>query len=1075
MRITEYSVAHNVTTYVLIVIFVLGGLLAYSSLPRESAPEIEIPVIVVSTPYLGVAPEDIESLITNIMEREISEISDIKKLTSTSAEGVSIVVTEFDTETNLDEALAKIREKVDLAKADLPEDAEEPIVQEISTTDFPMMIVNVTGPYSELNLKNVAEDLEEAIENVQGVLEVRIAGGVEREFQVRIDLSRLNHYALTLDDVVNAVRAENINMPGGDVNVGDAKFLVRVPGEYKDAEQIANTVVRVRGGAPIFIRDIAEVRDTFKDRATYSRLDGRSNVSLTVTKRPGANIIEVSTAIRALVDELEAEMPASTEIVILSDESEDIRSMVKELENNMITGLLLVIAVIMFAMGFRNSVLVGLAIPLSMMITFLALQSLGITLNMIVLFSLILALGMLVDNGIVIVENIYRHASMGKSTTQAALEGTGEVAWPVATSTFTTVAAFFPLIFWPGVIGEFMGYLPKTLIVTLLASLLVALVITPVLCAAFLRVRPGTAATAQDADQLPKSDPSTLGGMILTSYEKLLRGAIGHRAITVSVGFVMLIATIALYSASGLGIEFFPETPPERIIVRVDAGDGTRVELTNRIVLAIEKQLEGNPNIEHYVATVGTAGGGEGGAGQSTVAHQGRVTIDFVDAEEQTEPVADVIAGIRERIADIPGARIEITKQQNGPPSGPPINVELRGDEFRQLEEVTTAIKAKIEAIDGVVDLKDDFASGRPEVRIEVDREKAGLVKATTSQIAGTVRTAINGTEASKIRDGEDEYDITVRLKENDRRSLNDLETLRIRVNDPDSIADANLVPIGEVAALVPSGGTGSIRHIEKERVVTISANAEGRLANDVVAEIQRTLKDFPLPDGFDLSYTGEQEDQAETQAFLGGAFLLALFLIALILVTQFNSVFIPAVIMLAVILSLIGVFWGQMIIGLPFGVIMTGLGVISLAGVVVNNAIVLVDYIQQLRQRGVPRDEALIHAGLVRLRPVLLTAITTVLGLVPMALKISIDFSAMSVQRGGSSSAFWFPMAIAVIFGLAIATVLTLVVVPTLYSLFDDFEGFLRRIAGSKTAEVSQVSGTGAPSPAPSARAPNV
>ncbi|MEO0811633.1 MAG: efflux RND transporter permease subunit, partial [Myxococcota bacterium] len=815
------------------------------------------------------------------------------------------------------------------------------------------------------------------------------------------------------------------------------------------------------------------VKDTFKERETYSRLDGRSNVSLTITKRAGSNLIEIAENIRVVIAEMEPEMPANTEVVILSDESENIRDMVKELENNMITGLLLVIIVIMVAMGLRNSVLVGVAIPLSMMITFLVLQLLGITLNMVVLFSLILALGMLVDNGIVIVENIYRHASMGKTVRQAALEGTAEVAWPVATSTFTTVAAFLPLMFWPGIIGEFMGYLPKTLIITLLASLLVALVITPVLCAAFLRVNANGSVLSDEAeDSAP--DGSTLGGRILIAYERLLRGAIGHRWITVMTGGAVFVLTIVLYVSSGLGVEFFPETPPERIIISVDAGDGTRVGLTNRVVGAIEAQIQGDPNIKHYVATVGQSGGGGGfsvGGGKSP--HRGQVSIDFVDAAEQTAPINDVINDIRNRIADIPGARIEISKQQDGPPSGAPVNIEIRGEDLRVLERTVEEVKAIVSAVEGVVDLKDNFSSGRPEVRIEVDREKAGLVKASTSQIGDVVRAAINGVEASKIRDGEDEYDIRVRLNEADRKSLKDLETLRIRVNDPDFIRDANLVPIVEIASLVQSGGTGSIRHKEKVRLATVSGNTEGRLTNEVMDEIREKLAEYPLPAGFTFSFTGEQEDQAESQAFLGGAFLLALFLIALILVTQFNSVFLPAIIMLAVILSLIGVFWGQMIVQLPFGVIMTGLGVISLAGVVVNNAIVLVDYIQQLRDRGLPRDEALVRAGLIRLRPVLLTAITTVLGLVPMALKISVDFSSLSIQQGGSSSAFWYPMAIAVIFGLAIATVLTLVVVPTLYSMFDDFEGLLKRVFRGKASRNESMAGAGEPSPA--ARAPNV
>jgi multidrug efflux pump subunit AcrB len=657
MKITDVAVKHGVSIYVLLFVLVIGGVVSYVGLPLESAPEIDIPVVLVTTPYVGVSPEDIESLVTRPLEKEIGEIKEIKDLRSTSAEGASIITVEFDVDINLDEALQEIREKVDLGKAKLPKDAEEPIIQEISTSDFPMMIVNVTADYDLVKLRRVAEDLQDEIENVRGILEVRLNGGLEREIQVRVDPARLNHYQLSLQHVVDAVKNENLNVPGGDVKLGDASYLVRVPGEFTRVSEIADVIVKLRGDNPVYVRDVAAVVDSFKERSSASRLDGRENISLAITKRPGENIVRIADDIKAVIAAEQTSMPPGTEIVILSDQSEDIRSMVHELENTMLSGMILVIAVIMLAMGLRNSILVGLAVPMSMLISFVALSLLGITLNMVVLFALILALGMLVDNAIVIVENIYRHALQGMPPVEAALAGTREVAWAVTTSTLTTVAGFFPVVFWPGVMGEIMAYLPKTVIITLLASLFVALIITPVLCAAFLRA----GATEGGAGTL-----SAVAGAFVARYEALLDWALRRRWTVAGIGALVFIATLGVFGAAGLGVELFPNVTPRKMVVTVDAGDGTRFEMSDRIVRRIERDLSGDENVEHYVANVGAGSGQAFLTADATIAHKSQLSVDFLDAEERVESPHATIDRFRNRLAQVPGARIEITKTPQG-------------------------------------------------------------------------------------------------------------------------------------------------------------------------------------------------------------------------------------------------------------------------------------------------------------------------------------------------------------------------------------------------------------------------
>ena len=1038
MQITNFSIRLSTSVWVLIIILFIGGLMAYNRLPREAAPDIAIPIVIVSTPYFGVSPADIETLVTNPLEKEFKGIRDLKKMTSTSAESVSLVTLEFDPDVVIEDALQKIRDKVDKAKPDLPPDAEDSEIIEINASDWPVLIANVSGKMDPLRLKELAEDIQDDIEKLPGVLRVDLAGGVEREIQVLVDPMQLQYHKVSLNDIIGKLQAENINLPGGSLDVGPMKYTVRVPGEFENVAMIQDLVVKVPkgGGAPIYLRDVAEVKDTFKEPKTYSRLttwkkvgDERveyteTNVSLSVVKRSGENIIDIADATKQVLKDYETRVPEGVNIVVLNDMSTNVRDQVHDLENNIISGLILVLGVLFFFMGgARNAMFVAISVPLSMLVTFLILQALGITLNMVVLFSLVLALGMLVDNAIVIVENIYRHASEGKDRVQAAIDGTAEVGWAVIASTATTVAAFAPMVFWPGVTGEFMGYLPKTVIITLLASLFVALVINPTVCATLLKV---------DEKDRGHDEMSVPDNAVYRTYRRMLNWAIDHAWAVIGLSFAALVGSMMLFGSQSLGVQFFPETTPERFDVNVELPDGTRIEETNKLLAELEKPIDSQPDIvEAWIADIGVKGGNGGMQAGGSAPHFGKISVDLVSAQHQESSPFEFMERLRKVYANVPGATVILAKENTGPPAGAPVNIEIVGDDLAVMADISRQVKDRVRQIPGIIDLRDDVELTRPEVHLVVDRTRAAIVDVDTRGIAQTIRTAINGTEATVFREGDKEYDITVRLREDQRRSIEDLAKLTV-VNK-----DGIHIPITEVASIEPKGGAGSIRHKDQDRVVTVSANAaQGFLPNKLLEQVQKDLKDVKVPPGYSIRYTGENEDQQEAADFLGMALLFALFLIVLILVTEFNSIMQPLIIMGSVIMSLIGVFLALVIFQLPFGIIMTGIGVISLAGVVVNNAIVLIDYANQLRERGMGLREAALNAGLVRFRPVLLTASTTVLGLLPLVAGVSIDFVNTSIVFGGRSVEMWGPMADVVSAGLFVSTGLTLVVVPAAYVL---------------------------------------
>jgi len=1101
--LSSFSINNRISVLVLIVLVAIMGVQSYLNIPKESSPDITIPNIMVITTYPGVSPEDMESLVTRKLEEELSGISDIKEMNSTSAEGYSNINMEFNSDVDIDDAMQKVREKVDLAKPELPSEAEDPVIQEINFSEFPIMQVNVSGQYGLVELKEIAEDLQDQIESIPSVLEVNLAGGLEREIKVDVDLPKMKYYGLSFGDIIAAIQRENVTVPGGNIEVGNKKFLLRVPGEFESVDPIEDIVIDAPDDKPIYIRDLADVKFGFKERETYAELNNDPVISLSIVKRSGENILETSSAVKSILDKELPSLPPTTNFEITSDQSKDINSMVSSLENNIISGLLLVVGILLFFLGVRNASFVGVAIPMSMFLSFIIISALGMTMNMIVLFSLILALGMLVDNAIVVVENIYRYLEEGFDNFTAAKKGTGEVAVPIISGTLTTLGAFFPLLFWPGVVGEFMGYLPQTLIITLSSSLFVALVINPVLCALFMNLDQADGSNKPKMTRKGKWVLSGFAGLlllvglfnsvltwsmlivaglilwlanryvmsplgnwwqqeglpkVLQKYEATLRWSLDHGKTIVGISVLVLVSSFVVFGMFNPGIEYFPEDiPPARAYVQIEAPVGTNVEFTRSIVDEVERKVPNIPNsgdVESVLSTAGSAITSGPGSNQGSSAHLGTVVLNFKDYQEREGTTFELMEYARSNFGKgIAGAQLTVEEPQQGPPSGKPINLEISGKEMTQLQKISERVLTILEndpvysKLDG---LETDLPEPSPEVRVNVDREKAAVYGLSTQDIGSTVRQAINGVEASQYRDGKDEYDITVRLDKQYRNDLSALQDLHI-VGD-----EGRQVPLSSVASWENREGLGGIKHKDQERVVTVMADVRSSYnANAVLQEVQTVLDDYisnEMPSGYDANWTGQQEDQQEAIDFLSMAFLIALFLIAFILISQFNSISKPFIVMTSVVMSTAGVFFGLVIFQMPFVIIMTGIGVISLAGVVVNNAIVLIDYIDILRTRdNMPLYEALVQGGKVRFRPVILTALTTTLGLVPLAIGFNLDFITLVsapaeffgnigeyLYWGGEQAAWWGPMAVAVINGLIFATFLTLILVPVLYYLFE-------------------------------------
>lgn len=1095
MNITNWSIRHSVTIFVFMVILAVTGWKSYQALPREAQPDVTIPYVMVSVPYIGVSPEDMETLVINKLEDELDRLKDVEEIRSTASDGMATIMIEFQAGMDMDTALSNVRERVDLAKPELPADAEDPIITEISFSDFPIMNITLSGELDLMELKRIAELMKDDVNHIKGILDVRVIGGLEREIRVEADTDKLSYYGVSLSEIINAIQVENLNIPGGTIDVGEQSYLVRVPGEFQAVHEIENVVVRETEGKAIFVRDVATVIDGFEKMTSYSRLDQKQSVSVIVTRRAGENIIRITDELKELVAEYEVRYEDSITFTVLDDVSNHIRDQLAELENNILTGLLLVLTVLMIFLGdfktgvikfgiaglaiaaallissvtplsinpwlalvltlmvllffdkhgsLRTSIFVATAIPFSMLISFVVLSMMDITLNIVVLFSLVLALGMLVDNAIVIVENIVRHMTLGKDRVQATMDAVSEIAWPVVGSTATTVGAFVPLLFWPGIMGEFMKFLPLTVSVVLLSSLFVALVINPVLCANFIKVDESIIGTAVD-DGLDETR-TIPDNLIYSVYRRVLnfstQTTLGIWA-TILGSVVAFIGVIVIFAGHNAGLEFFPQTTPERIKVDVVLPEGSNLEASDQIVRKIEAYIAQTDGVKHQSSGVGSGvdNNALSGAGAAT-ANQSRVSIEFEDDFDDPQAVKQYIVDVRRFVDTIPGARFEVEREEMGPPTGAPINLEIEGKDYVVLQELARQAKKIIGGVEGVVDLKSDFEEGRQEINVQVDREQAGKLGISTSSIGTTIRAAINGTKASVFRQDDDEYDVVVRLDERQRSHIEDVRELYV------ATPDGKRIKLSEIAEIRVQDAYGAIHHVDSERVITVTSDVDEQYNdNAVLLKAKDAIaKDLALPVGYQVSWTGQNKEQEKAQGFLSNAMLAALSIVVLILITQFNSLMQTGIIMFSVLLSLIGVFAMLIVKQDPFVMVMTGVGVISLAGIVVNNGIVFVDYMNQLRDRGMPVKEAVVVAGLVRFRPVMLTALTTILSLLPTVLGISLDAKTFSLHMGGGSVEMWGPMANAVVGGLSVSTLLVLIVIPAMYVAVEQFADWRQR-----------------------------
>lgn len=1105
--LTTLSINNKTTVYVLTLIIVIMGLTTYITLPKESFPEISQPIVYVGTPHPGNSPVDMENLITRPLEKEINTIAEVDNIKSTSVQDYSTIIVEFTSDTKIEDALIKVKDAVDRAKPELPDLQSDPNVFEMNFSEFPVMNINLSGNYSMEELNDYAEYLEDEIEKVSEVSKVEIRGIDEKEVKINIDPYQMEAREVNFGDIETAIMTENITLSGGSVKEGDIRRSIRVVGEFTSPEEILDVVIKSEKGNIVYLRDIAEVDFEYKDKENYARLRRNPVVMVDVIKRSGENLLIATDKIdQILKDAKENVFPKDLIVTKTNDQSQQTRELVSSLENNIISGVILVVLVLLFFLGSRNALFVGVAIPLSMFMSFMILGMFDISINMMVLFSLIMALGMLVDNGIVVVENVYRLMEEGMSPYQAAKQGVGEVALPIISSTATTLAAFLPLAFWPGLMGEFMKFLPITLMVTLGSSLFVALVINPVLLVSFMkldnkvvnksRIMIYVAIATAIGLILLVMKSTVLGNLLLISalitvlniyvltpssrrfqatflpwlegiYKKTLNYALaGFRPYVFFWGTVgMFFLSFILMAVFPPNVVYFPKTDPKYINVFIEFPVGSDIEATNVFTEKIEDividVIEPYESIvESVIANVGqgTSDPNDPSAfGQQDTPNKARITVNFLEFKYRNGlDTKAILAEIRDAMEGYPGVAVTVDQNADGPPAGKPISIEVSGVEFATLIQITDEMKKKINesGIEGIEKLKTDLETGKPELVVNIDREKARRFGLSTNSIASEVRTALFGKEISKYKEGEDDYEIQLRLKEEYRYDVDALMNKSIVFRDQTS-GTMQSVPISSVAKAELSSTYGSIKRKDLERVITISSNVEtGYNPTEINNQIKEVLQDFTMPAGYEFKFGGEQEKQAEEMAFLSKALLIAVFLIFLIIVSQFNKITAPFIIMMSVVLSTIGVFLGLVIFRMDFVVIMTMIGIISLAGIVVNNAIVLIDFIELTRRRraeelGVDKIpiseviECIAIAGATRLRPVLLTAITTVLGLVPLAVGLNIDFIKFmqnydpDFYLGGDNVAFWGPMSWTIIFGLTFATFLTLVIVPVMYLFF--------------------------------------
>ncbi len=1098
LKFTAWCVENRTSVYIFTILISVVGAMIYKNLPKELFPDVVVPTITVATIYPGATPSDIENLVTKPLEKQIKSINGIKKITSNSMSDFCLITAEFNTDQDAKVCKQKVTDAVDKGKKDLPSDLKnDPQVQEFDISELPIMNINLAGDIPLQQLKKYAEDLQDKIESQKEITRVDIIGGYEREIQVNVDLYKMTASGITLLDIENAISRENLNVSGGELRVGDVRRNLRVTGEFSDPKDIGNIVVRSFTGNPVFIQDIAEIRDGAKDKQDFARLDNKTVVTLNVIKRSGENLLDATDKIYETLEDYQANrFPKGVKVQVTGDTSDNTRIQLHDLVNTVIIGFVLVVFVLMFFMGFQNAFFVGLAVPLSCLIAFLLMPGLGLTMNVIVLFALLLALGIIVDDAIVVIENTHRifHEHPELTIIQAAKYAAGEVFVPVLAGTLTTLAPFFPLLFWPGVVGKFMKNLPLTLIITLGASLFVAFVINPVFAVTFMKreddshivtlkdvrvwfgVLIATAVGGYATHHFGIANFAVFSALMLLLYVFVLQFAVtsfqekvwpkflnvyknflrklihGNAPIYVPiVTFGLLLLSIAVLVLSKPQVEFFPNSEPNFAYVYCKLPMGTDAVVTDSVTKIIEKRVykvlgANNPDVTSVITNVGLGAGDPQNPDKVATPFKSKVTVAFQRFADRKDPqTSKLLKKLQDEFKDgVAGADISVEKEANGPPVGKPINIEITGDDFEVLSALSQKVKIEIEksGVKGVNELKSDLQLSKPEISLDIDREKMNREGISLGQVAVELRSALFGKEVSKFRDANDDAPIQLRLQEKYRTKVDDLMNLNISYMDF-STGSFRQVPISSIATLRYTTSFNQINRKNQRRVATLSSDlAEGYSANQVVPDIEKIITNIDKPEGYDIVMTGEQEQQQETGDFLAKAFGIALALMIMIMVTQFNSLAKPLIITGSVLFSLIGVFFGNALFGMKVSVVMTGVGFFSLAGIVIRNGILLIEFIDELRARGKNVEDAIVEGGATRITPVILTAMSAILGLIPLAIGLNIDFETLFSEFnphfyiGGDNVSFWGPLAWTMIYGLIVATFLTLLVVPSIYML---------------------------------------
>ncbi len=1115
---SSWAIDNRTSIFVLTVIITLAGIMSFNNLPKEKFPDIAIPTIFVQTIYPGTSPADMENLVTRHIEKEIKAISGVKKVTSHSLQDYSTIVVEFNTDVSVDDARQKVKDAVDKSKSELPSDLPNPpLVNDFNFADMPILFVNLSGDFDLSRLKKYADDLKDKIEAMPEITRVDEVGAQTREIQVNVDMYKMQAAMVTMGDVERAVSGENLVISGGTVTMGNKQRSLTVSGQFTNMDQIRNLIIRSMGGATLYLKDIASVKDTAADADSYARLDGKNVISLDIVKRSGANLIDASDKVRDLVKNMQSNVfPPNLHITLTGDQSDQTRHTLHDLINTIIIGFILVTIILMFFMGATNALFVGLSVPLSMFVAFTILPGLDYSLNMIVLFAFLLGLGIVVDDAIVVIENTHRIFDNGKvGIVQAAKAAAGEVFLPVLSGTLTTLAPFIPLAFWGGIIGKFMHYMPVTLIITLTASLFVAYIINPVFAVTFMKPHK----EGHDKKSAKWTKGNTITVIIFLSiallsflgqnpgfanfaitlllvhllykfllvkwvngfqnnvwprfqarYTRFLKRCIRHPFITMSTVILVFVGSFVLFFMRTPNVVFFPKGDPNFIYVYLNLPVGTDVNYTDSVTRVLEGRVykvlgKNNPLVQSVITNVAIGATDPSDNDQGTYPNKSKIGVAFVDYSERHGISTRIyLDSIQKAVQGIAGAEISVDQERAGPPTGKPINIEVRGDDYKVLAATSQDLLHYLDSLDipGVEELKSDLQKNKPEIVFDIDRERANFQGISTGQIGQEIRTAVYGYEASKYRDLNDEYPIMVRYRKSQRENISELRNLDITFRDMNMHGEIRQIPISTFAAIHYGRTYGAITRLNEKPVITISSNVlSGFNPNQVAGQVTAAVNNFRKPRGVDIELTGEQQDQKETSTFLGHAFLTAIGLIFMILITQFNSVSKPFIILSEVIFCVIGILLGFSITKMDMSIVMCGVGFVALAGLVVRNGILLVEFTDLLVSQGYSVSEAVVEAGKIRMTPVLLTAIATILGLIPLAVGLNIDFVTMFSELnphiffGGDSVAFWGPLSWTMIFGLSFATFLTLIIVPVMYYLADKLKQRLKRITGKAGQKV--------------------